>query len=240
MIGTIVNTSTIIIGAIVGASLKRGIKPKYQQALFNAMGLCSLALGFNAFCQNMPKSHYPVLFIVSLAVGSLVGYRLKLDERFKRWVDRKKTQPLPDGRVRGGSDSPLSEGLSTGILLYCIGTFSMVGPVLSALYGDNTYLYTNATLDFITSAVLATTYGIGMVWAAPVLFCWQGMFYLMAKLSADAITDDMRTELCIVGGVLIAASGLSILKLKDCKTINMLPAFVVVALFFAAKSLWGL
>jgi len=240
MIGTIVNTSTIIIGAIVGASLKRGIKPKYQQALFNAMGLCSLALGFNAFCQNMPKSHYPVLFIVSLAVGSLVGYRLKLDERFKRWVDRKKTQSLPDGRVRGGSDSPLSEGLSTGILLYCIGTFSMVGPVLSALYGDNTYLYTNATLDFITSAVLATTYGIGMVWAAPVLFCWQGMFYLMAKLSADAITDDMRTELCIVGGVLIAASGLSILKLKDCKTINMLPAFVVVALFFAAKSLWGL
>ena len=240
MIGTIVNTSTIIIGAIVGASLKRGIKPKYQQALFNAMGLCSLALGFNAFCQNMPKSHYPVLFIVSLAVGSLVGYRLKLDERFKRWVDRKKTQPLPVGRVRGGSDSPLSEGLSTGILLYCIGTFSMVGPVLSALYGDNTYLYTNATLDFITSAVLATTYGIGMVWAAPVLFCWQGMFYLMAKLSANAITDDMRTELCIVGGVLIAASGLSILKLKDCKTINMLPAFVVVALFFAAKSLWGL
>lgn len=116
----------------------------------------------------------------------------------------------------------------------------MVGPVLSALYGDNTYLYTNATLDFITSAVLATTYGIGMVWAAPVLFCWQGMFYMMAKLSADAITDDMRTELCIVGGVLIAASGLSILKLKDCKTINMLPAFVVVALFFAAKSLWGL
>lgn len=84
MIGTIVNTSTIIIGAIVGASLKRGIKPKYQQALFNAMGLCSLALGFNAFCQNMPKSHYPVLFIVSLAVGSLVGYWLKLDERFKR------------------------------------------------------------------------------------------------------------------------------------------------------------
>ncbi len=240
MIGTIVNTSTIIIGAIVGASLKRGIKPKYQQALFNAMGLCSLALGFNAFCQNMPKSHYPVLFIVSLAVGSLVGNRLKLDERFKRWVDRKKTQPLPVGRVRGGSDSPLSEGLSTGILLYSIGTFSMVGPVLSALYGDNTYLYTNATLDFITSAVLATTYGIGMVWAAPVLFCWQGMFYLMAKLSANAITDDMRTELCIVGGVLIAASGLSILKLKDCKTINMLPAFVVVALFFAAKSLWGL
>jgi uncharacterized membrane protein YqgA involved in biofilm formation len=156
---------------------------------------------------------------------------LNLDGKFKKLVDRKKKKK--DG------DAPLSEGLSTGILLYCIGTFSMVGPVLSALDGDNTYLYTNATLDLITSAVLATTYGIGMVWAAPVLFCWQGMFYLMAKLSADAISDDLRTELCIVGGVLIVASGLSILKIKDCKTINMLPAFLIIVLFFLAKSLAG-
>ena len=231
MLGTIVNTTTIVVGAVIGSYLKRGIKPQYQQALFNAMGLCSLALGFNAFCQNMPKSNYPVLFIVSLALGSLLGFMLRLDERFKRLVDRKK---------RKEEGAPLSEGLSTGILLYCIGTFSMVGPVLSALYGDNTYLYTNATLDLITSAVLATTYGIGMVWAAPVLFCWQGMFYLMAKLSAEAITDDVRTELCIVGGVLIAASGLSILKIKDCKTINMLPAFLVIIVFFLVKKLLGL
>lgn len=231
MLGTIVNTATIIAGAVMGSYMKRGIKPQYQQALFNAMGLCSLALGFNAFCKNMPKSNYPVLFIVSLAAGSLIGFMLNLDGKFKKLVDRKKKKK--DG------DAPLSEGLSTGILLYCIGTFSMVGPVLSALYGDNTYLYTNATLDLITSAVLATTYGIGMVWAAPVLFCWQGLFYLMAKLSANAISDDLRTELCIVGGVLIVASGLSILKIKDCKTINMLPAFLIIVLFFLAKSLVG-
>lgn len=253
MLGTIVNTATIIAGAIVGACLKRGIKPQYQQALFNAMGLCSLALGFNAFCPNMPKSQYPVLFIVSLAAGSLIGHMLKLDERFKNLVERPKrkreklsgkmpqaSNNIQDGKLSLSSEGGgLAEGLSTGILLYCIGTFSMVGPVLSALYGDNTYLYTNATLDFITSAMLATTYGIGMVWAAPVLFCWQGMFYLIAFCSADAISDELRTELCIVGGVLIAAAGLSILKIKDCKTINMLPAFLIVILFFLGKHLLG-
>lgn len=240
MLGTTVNTITIIAGAALGSYLKRGIKPQYQQALFNAMGLCSLALGFNAFCQNMPKSHYPVLFIVSLALGSLLGFMLKLDGRFKQMVDRKRQKKHQVEKLVEATPNPLSEGLSTGILLYCIGTFSMVGPVLSALNGDNTYLYTNATLDFITSAVLATTYGFGMAWAAPVLFCWQGMFYLIAKLSAEAITDDIRTELCIVGGVLIAASGLSILKIKDCKTINMLPAFLVIILFFIIKALLGL
>lgn len=229
MIGTITNTITIVVGAVLGSYLKKGIKPQYQTALFNALGLCSLALGFNACCQNMPHSNYPVLFIVSMALGSLLGYKLNLDGRFKQLVDGKKSQKNGDRR--------LSEGLLTGILLYCIGTFSMVGPVLSALYGDNTYLFVNATLDLISSAVLATTYGIGMAWAAPVLFCWQGTFYLIAKLSADAITDDFRTELCITGGTLIAASGLSILGIKDCKTINMLPSFLIIILFFIVKSL---
>lgn len=229
MIGTITNTITIVVGAVLGSYLKKGIKPQYQTALFNALGLCSLAFGFNACCQNMPHSNYPVLFIVSMALGSLLGYKLNLDGRFKQLVDGKKSQKNGDRR--------LSEGLLTGILLYCIGTFSMVGPVLSALYGDNTYLFVNATLDLISSAVLATTYGIGMAWAAPVLFCWQGTFYLIAKLSADAITDDFRTELCITGGTLIAASGFSILGIKDCKTINMLPAFLIIILFFIVKSL---
>ena len=32
------------------------------------------------------------------------------------------------------------------------------------------------------------------------------------------------TEITIVGGFLIAASGLAILKIKDRKTLNMLPA----------------
>ena len=116
----------------------------------------------------------------------------------------------------------------------------MVGPVLSALYGDNTYLYMNATLDLITSAVLATTYGIGMVWAAPVLFCWQGMFYLIAKLASDSplLQGTLVKELAIVGGVLIISSGLSILDIKDCKTLNFLPSLLVPVAWFLVKSLF--
>ena len=220
MIGTIVNTACIMVGSTVGAILRKGIKSKYQDALYNAMGICSLALGLNACVVNMPNSSYPVLFIISLALGSLVGFRLNLAERFNNLANRRST----DGR--------LGEGLSTGILLYCIGTLSIMGPVQSALNGDNTFLYTNATLDLITSTVLASTYGIGMIWAAPVLFCWQGMFYLIATVSSSAISDDLKTELLIVGGALIIASGLSILKIKDCKAVNMLPALLVPVVFF--------
>lgn len=233
MIGTIVNTVCIIAGSLLGATLKRGIKPQYQTALYNAMGLCAFVLGVNACVQNLPKSDYPVLFVVCLAVGSLVGYVLRLSERFSFLVEKlgKKS-----GNIK--EKSSLAEGLSTGILLYCVGTLSMLGPAMSALNDDNTYLFTNATLDFVTSAVLASTYGFGMIWAAPVLFLWQGMFYLIAIFSSDFISQSLMTELSIVGGVLIAASGMSILGVKDCKAVNMMPSLLIPVIYFIIIALW--
>ena len=227
MIGTIVNTCTIIVGALIGAMLKKGIKPQYQTALFNAMGVVSLAIGLRAFITYMPQSQYPVLFIVSLSVGSLVGYMLDIDGWFNRLTTRH-------------SSSNLGEGLSTGILLYCIGTLSMLGPVISALHGDNTFLFTNATLDLVTSAVLAATYGIGMALAAPVLFCWQGSIYCIALYCGNIISPALLCEMSIVGGVLICASGLAILDIKDCKTLNFLPSLLVPVAFFLLRALLGL
>jgi len=223
MLGTIVNTATILTGSVIGSVFKKGIKEKHQNALFTAMGLAATGLGINSVVQNMPKSTYPVLFIVSLALGSLIGTVLELDTRFQKLADR-------------FSVGQLSKGLSTGILLFCIGTLSILGPIQSALYGDNTYLFTNATLDLVTSMVLASTYGIGMVLTAPVLFCWQGSIYLLAKLLGPFMTGEMMTELSIVGGFLIASSGISILGIKDCKTMNMLPALVIPVAFCAIMS----
>ena len=78
MLGTIVNTCTILLGSIIGSIIHRGINEKYQEVLFTAMGLAAFGIGINSICQNMPKSEYPVLFIVSLAVGGLMGTALDL------------------------------------------------------------------------------------------------------------------------------------------------------------------
>ncbi len=230
MIGTIVNTCTICIGSILGSVVKKGMKEKYQKSLFTAMGLAATALGIHAIVSHMPKSMYPVLFIVSLAMGGWIGTWLDLDAKLQKLIQK-------------FSNGNLGEGLSTGVLLYCIGTLSILGPVMSALYGDHTYLFTNATLDLVTSMVLASTYGVGMILAAPILFCWQGIIYLMAKyvctsFFAGDMLNELITELSIVGGVLIAASGIGILKIKDCKTLNLLPSLFIPILFFAGKGLF--
>ena len=229
MIGTIVNTATIIAGAILGAVLHRGIKEKYKQVLYTGLGLASLAIGLNATISHFSQSQYPVLFIVSLAIGGLIGTALDIDGRFKSLVDK-------FSRQSEGKRNRLADGLATAILLYCIGPLSMLGPVISALKGDHTFLFTNATLDFVSSAVFASTYGIGMVLAAPVLFCWQGMFWLIAHISASAISDALMAELLIVGGLLITGSGLSLLQLKDCRTLNLLPSLLIPVIWFLLRS----
>lgn len=232
MIGTITNVCTIIAGSLIGVTLKRGIRPEWQNVLFTAMGLASLALGFNAVCRNMPNSQYPVLFIVSLSIGGLLGTMLDLDGRFKRLVDGFSEY------TKDTSQPSLAQGLSTGILLYCIGTLSIVGPINSALLCDNTYLFTNATLDLVTSTVLAATYGVGMALAAPVLFCWQGGIYLIARFFGNVISSTLLCEIQIVGGILIVASGLALLNIKDCKTLNLLPSLFVPVIYFLLSALF--
>ena len=230
MIGTIVNTATIIAGTVIGTFLHRGVKEQYKEVLYTGLGLASLAIGLNATISHFSQSEYPVLFIVSLAVGGVVGTAADIDGRFKRLVDKLKRD--------GNGNNRLADGLATAILLYCIGPLSMLGPVISALKGDHTFLFTNATLDFVSSMVFASTYGIGMALAAPVLFCWQGMFWLVAKISASAISDALMAELLVVGGLMIMGSGLGLLGLKDCKTLNLLPALLVPVLWFLILSLF--
>ena len=226
MIGTVVNTCTIVAGTLIGVALHKGIKDKYKNVLYDALGLACFAIGLNAVVSNLPKSQYPVLFIVAMAIGGIVGVVLKIDERFHRLVERKR--PPQEGENR----KSLADGLATATLVYCIGPLSMLGPVISALQGDNTFLFTNATLDLVTSTIFGATYGVGMLLAAPVLFLWQGLFYLMATLSSSAVSEALMAELLIVGGLLITGSGLSLLRIKDCHVLNMLPALLIPPLWF--------
>ena len=223
MIGTLVNCAAILTGSFIGSRLKKGIRDEHQEIMMQAMGLAATALGINAIVKYMPQSKYPVLFIVSLAIGGLLGEKIHLEDRFKKFVT-------------GFSNGNLAQGLSTAILLFCVGTLFILGPMESALKGDHTYLFTNAMLDFVTSSVLASTFGFGIALAAIVLFFWQGFFYCLALLLAGVMSPAIMAEISIIGGILIFSSGLSILGIKNFRTMNMLPAFLVPAVFFIIRS----
>lgn len=215
MTGTIVNAAAIIIGSLVGGFFKRLMNENLNNRLLETMGLAAFGIGINSVVQNMPDSNYPVLFIASLALGCVAGTLLKIDERVGKLTSSK------------GNDSNLATGIITGCLIFCVGTLSILGPVQAALYGDHTFLFTNATLDLVTSMVLASAYGVGMIVCAAVLVIWQGSIYALTLLAGNVLTDNMMTELSIVGGFLIAMTGLNIMGVKKFKTLDYLPALLI-------------
>ena len=113
MIGTIINTIALLVGTSIGCLLKKGLNKGFEDVLFIAMGLAALGIGWENVTNNMPKSHYPVLFIVSLALGGIAGTALDIAGHFDRLVDRV-------------GKSNLGKGLATEILLCCIGALSIV------------------------------------------------------------------------------------------------------------------
>lgn len=117
MLGTIVNTCCILLGSAIGSIAKRGLKPKYQEAIFTALGIATVGMGLNAVAQNMPHSSYPVLFIVSMAIGAIVGTALDLETRFKKAVSK---------HSKDGNE--FAKGLSTAIMLFCVGTLFYFRP----------------------------------------------------------------------------------------------------------------
>lgn len=226
MFAIFLNFLAVAIGSLIGAIAKRGIREKYLTVMNTAMGLCALVLGINVAMANMQRTAMPVLFICCMSLGGLIGTWLKLDYHIEQLT-----------RGDGTTANSLSQGITTAVLLCCVGTLSMMGPVLSALKGDDTYLLTAAVLNGVTMIVLASSYGIGVIVTSVIVFLWQGFFYALAVLSADFISDELVCETSIVGGILIAAAGLGILNIKDCKTANLLPALLMPLLYFFVKGL---
>lgn len=229
MLGTLVNTATIVIGSAVGALARRGLGKRYQEILYAAMGLAAVGIGVNAIVTSMSQSIYPALFIASLAIGGVLGTAIDIDGRFSRFVSK-----------RSKDGEGLAQGLSTAIMIFCIGALSILGPINSALYGDETYLLTNATLDLVTSMVLASSFGFGIAFAAIVLFCWQGAIWLLAGFLAPFLDGGLMVEITLVGGFMILASGLGILKVKEIPVMNLLPALFIPPLWFGAVALLGM
>lgn len=227
MFAIIINAVAVIVGSAIGALFRKSISEKYINVLNTAMGLCALVLGVNVAIENMQKTQYPVLFIFCLSMGGLLGTVLKLDQRM-------------ESTTRKMSSSNLSQGITTAVLLCCVGTLAMMGPVMSALYSDDTYLMTAATLNLVTMIVVASSYGFGVVITSVIVLVWMSSIYGIAMLSRTFISEELIAEVSLVGGILIAASGLGVLHIKDCKTINLLPALFMPILFFAIKSLLNL
>ena len=216
-IGSIVNALAVIIGSLIGLRLGSFIPDRVRKSIFQVIGLFTLILG----TKMALETNQVLLLLISLVLGVLIGELLGIE----RILD--KISRLIKEKVKS-KDKLFSEGLITAFLLYCVGSMTFVGAIEEGINNDKTLLYTKSLMDGVTSILLSSSLGIGVLVSALPLLLFQSILTWSAFYFEGYLQPDMITELSAVGGVLIMAISLNILKILKIKVSNLLPALLLV------------
>jgi len=220
MIGVLANTICVLLGSALGLILKKGIPARISQAAMIAIGLCTVYIGVDGAMQG----ENTIVLIVAMVFGTILGTCIDIDAKLSvlgQWVEKKLKKN--DGK------NAVAEGFISGSLLFCVGAMTIVGSINAGLSGDNELLFTKSILDLISSCMLASTLGIGVMFAAAFVLVFQGGLVLAAGLLQNVLTDPaIIAEITCAGSVMIIGLGLNILGISKFKIANMLPAIVLV------------
>lgn len=220
MIGVLFNTLTVLIGGTVGLLLKKGIPEKVSGAVMMALGLCTLYIGIDGAL----KGENTIVVIIAMVFGTIVGTLLDIDGKIEgvgKWIEKK--------MKRKDEKTTIAEGFMTASLLFCVGAMTIVGSLDSGLKGDNTLIFTKGTLDLISSCMLASSLGVGVLFAAIFVFAFQGSLVLLAGLLQNVLTNEaIIAEIGCAGSLMILGLGLNLLGITKMKIANFLPALLFV------------
>ncbi len=234
MIGTIINSITVLIGGTLGTLLGSRFPARMQETIFATLGLFTLAIGMSSAL----VTKNPLIVLGSLLVGALIGESLRLDKRLEQFGDWLRKLFIKDG---SDSDSArFVEGFVTASLIFCVGPLTIQGAIEDGLMGDYTKLAIKAMLDGFAALAFATTLGPGVIASVIVILLFQGGLSLLAGMGNDIFTEPMITELTATGGVLLLAIGLRLLELKEIRAANLLPAIFIAPTAVAIMDLLGI
>lgn len=255
--GTLVNTGTVIFGSLLGLLIhlisKKG-KLKSQRfsevsaSIMRGLGLAVVMVGIGGALKGVIYdavgdavivpgilaeglySDNAIITILSIVIGVLIGGLIDID----RWVNLlgKKVETLFNRNPeQNGVHVPVAQGFVSASLLFCVGSMTIVGSIQSGLSGNHDLLYTKSLLDFVSSIVLSSTMGIGVLLSSLFVLVFQGSIALVANIAGQGLSAAVIDAMSCVGSVLIVGLGLNVMGITKLKIMNYLPAvFLPIAL----------
>ena len=167
-LGTIVNAAAIVAGGLFGLLCGKLMKPRIQESLTMACGVCVLFLGIAGAMEKMLSaaadgtlsSGGTMTLIASLVLGALIGEIINIEaamERFGTWL-RKVSHSEGDGGFVGG--------FVNASLTVCIGAMAVVGSTITALSNLLEDVMNRQALDNLSlvGSVMIFCVGVNLVW----------------------------------------------------------------------------
>lgn len=220
LLGALVNTCTVILGSLIGLLLRKGISKRISDSVMMAMSLCVAWIGITGAI----KGNNTIVIILSTLVGALIGEAIDID-RYVNRLGKKIEEKVGEGH---GS---VSQGFVSATLLFCVGSMTILGALESGLTGNHKTQLAKALLDFVSSMIYASSFGIGVIFAAGSVLVIQGSITLMATWLEPLLSAAVITEMTAVGSIFIVGLALNMMGVTKFKLMNYIPAIFLPILF---------
>lgn len=224
MLGTVVNSVSILVGGSLGSGLGNSLSKRYSEILLNSVSVSVIVIGLKSALETQNV----LLMISSMAIGSLIGEGLGIEKGLNRvsgFLENKFSK----------HNGTFAEGFMTATLVYCVGAMSIIGAIESGISNNNSTLFAKSVLDGVSALVFSSTLGIGVPLSAVSVFVYQGSITLLSGSIAAYLSMEALNELSAVGGVLVMIIGLNVLKITKIKVGNMLPSVFLPVIYFIIK-----
>ncbi len=215
MLGVIVNTLTVLIGSSIGLLFKKGINEKFSSAVMVAIGACTLYIGID----GLSSGDNVLITIISMVIGAVIGTLIDIDRQINKVGDYFKNKFKSSG-------STFTQGFVTGSLLFCVGAMTITGSLASGITGDNSTIYAKSLLDLVSSMMLSSALGVGVMAASIFVFIFQSALVLLSGYIAPFLSSGVIGEITCVGSVIVLLLGLNIIGIGKFKVANFLPAIL--------------
>ena len=228
MLGVIVNVITVIIGSLVGLLFKKGIPERVSKAAMIGLGACTLYIGIlGSLCgENV------LILIASVVLGVILGTLLNIDGAINKLAEK-----VEKKFKRQDSGVSIAEGIVTATLLFCVGSMTVTGSIQAGITGDSSILITKATLDLVSSMMLASGLGIGVLFSAVAVSVVQGGLVLLAGLVSPFMSTGAVNEMTCAGSLIIIMIGTNLMGITKIKVADFLPAIILAPVIYNAVSL---
>ena len=232
MLGVLVNVATVIIGSIIGLLIKKGISERISSVIMTVIGLCTIILGV----QCALEISNAIIMIISLVLGTLLGMLMRISkgiDKLGNWVETKFNKT--------DQKTSIAQGFITASLLFCVGGMTIVGSLTAGISSNYDILIAKSILDLISSCILASTLGLGVLLSAIFVFVVQGGLVLLSGIIGGLLTDlTLIGDITAVGGIMMMALGLNLARITKIEVADMLPAFIVIVPVYYLIGLIGI
>lgn len=228
MLGTIVNTFTVLIGGIIGLIFRKLIPENFGDSIMKGLALCVLYVGISGAL----KGNNTLVIIISMVLGTITGELLDLDGKlnsFAVFIEKK----LKKGK--NGSFS-IAEGFVASTLLFCVGAMAIVGSLESGLSGNHNTIFSKSAMDGISALIFASQMGAGVLLSSICILVYQGAIVLISQWIAPFLGESVIAAMTCSGSLLIIGLSFNMLGITKFKIVNYLPSIIFAGAITAVMS----